>query len=371
MSSLPPEHSPTPPPPPAGPQQTPPPPPPQIIVQQPPSMFGRYGRFLLLALIFAVMALVGLSSAYESYFSPPGGPQEKYHSLSKEAEKKIAVITVSGTIMEGDGFVKKQIDCVRDDKSVVGVVLRIDSPGGTVTGSDYLYHHLRELAKDRDLPIVVSMGSLCASGGYYIAMAVGDEPDAVFAEPTTWTGSIGVVIPHYDFSGLLDRYDVKDDSVVSHKFKLMGSPTRELSDAERAEQQALLQKLVDISFDRFKQIVLDGRPKLKDNKAALEQITTGQIFTAQQALELGLVDKIGFVEDAIQRVCELAGRDPDNVRCVKYEKPSTALGAILEASSSERRRLADVDLGTLLDLTAPRAYYLCTWLPAVLSNSSP
>jgi len=341
---------------------------PQIIVQQQTTALGRYGKFLLILLGMAVMTIFGLTSSYQSYFSPPGGPQEKYHSLSKTAEKKIAVVDVSGTIMEGDGFVKEQLDRIRKDDDVVAIVLRVNSPGGTVTGSDYLYHHIRELCEDRELPMVVSMGSICASGGYYIAMAVGEEEDAIFAEPTTWTGSIGVVIPHYDFSGMLKNYDIKDDSIASHKYKLMGSPTRNLNDEERAEERKLFQELVDLSFEGFKDIVRSGRPKLRADDAALDAVATGQIFTAQQAHDKGLVDKIGFIEDAIQRAAELAGRDLETVRCVKYDQPTPSLATLLNAKSSQPSLLG-ADLRSFLDLTAPRAYYLCTWLPSILSNS--
>jgi len=313
---------------------------------------------LVLALGIAVICLLGLTAAYQSYFNPPGGPQEKYHSLSKTAKKKIAVIRVSGTILEGDGFIKKQIDQVRQDDNVVGVVLRINSPGGTVTGSDYLYHYLGKLVEERKLPLVVSMGSMCASGGYYLAMAVGDQAEAIFAEPTTWTGSIGVVIPHYDLSGLLARYDVKDDSIASHKYKLMGSPTRLLSAKDRAEERALLQTLVDKSFGRFKDIVRHGRPKFRNDNGALDNVATGQIFTAQQALELGLVDKIGFIERAIERVAKLAGQDPAKLRCVKYDKPPLSLGTLLGTSLGRPPKAAGIDLRCLLQLTAPRAYYL-------------
>ncbi len=335
----------------------------QWILQQPPSLFGRYGKLLLLALGIAVIGLLGLSAAYQSYFSPPGEPQEKYHSLSKTAAKKIAVIHVSGTILEGDGFIKKQIDQVRQDDDVVGVVLRINSPGGTVTGSDYLYHHLGKLIEKRKLPLVVSMGSMCASGGYYLAMAVGDQTDAIYAEPTTWTGSIGVVIPHYDLSGLLARYDVKDDSVASHKFKLMGSPTRLLSSEERAEERALLQTLVDKSFDRFKDIVRHGRPKFKNDDPALDKVATGQIFTAQQALELGLIDKIGFIEEAIERVAKLSGHELDKLRCVKYNKPPVSLSTLLGIHLNRPPQAAGIDLHSLLRLASPQAYYLCTGYP--------
>src|SRR5688500_19769660 len=108
--------------------------------------------------------------------------------------------------MEGDGFVKRQIDRIREDENVKAIVVRVDSPGGTVTGSDYIYHHLKKLRKEKNVPIVVSMGGMAASGGYYVSMAVGDEKDTIFAEPTCETGSIGVILPHYDLSGLMARY---------------------------------------------------------------------------------------------------------------------------------------------------------------------
>ncbi|MCA9229070.1 MAG: signal peptide peptidase SppA [Planctomycetales bacterium] len=345
-------------------------PPPQVIVQQQVSALGRYGKLLLILLVFAVMALVGLTSSYQSYFSPPGGPQERYHSLSKEANEKIAIVSVVGTIIESNDFVKKQLDRVREDEEVVALVLRIDSPGGTVTASDYLLHHVRKLCKERELPLVVSMGSICASGGYYVAMAVGDAEEVIFAEPSTWTGSIGVVIPHYDLSGLLASHEIKDDSIASHKYKLMGSPTRALSDEERAEERRLFQELVDESFKRFKDIVRSGRPEFQNDDAALEAIATGQIFTAGQAVEKGLVDKIGFIEDAVERAAELANRDLEEVRCIKYEEPPVSLSTLL-SSQANQPPLLGADLQGLLDLTAPRAYYLCTWLPSILSNSKP
>ena len=369
MSSVPPSDNPSVPP--SQPSSNTPQAAPQVVIQPQNSALGKYGRYVVMALVLAIISLVGLQSKYQSYFSPPNQPQEKYHSLSKEATKKIAIVSVSGTISEGDDFVKKQIDRVKEDKDVVAVVVRINSPGGTVTYSDYLYHHLKKLhEEDRELPLVVSMGSMCASGGYYMAMAVGDQQDAIFAEPTTWTGSIGVVIPHYDFSGLLASYNVKDDSIASHQNKLMGSPTRELTTEERAKERELLQQLVNISFDRFKDIVRAGRPKLAEDEEALEKVVTGEIFTASQALESGLVDKIGFIEDAIGRAAELAGHDVKKLRCVKYNQPPMTFSDVFSAHSPQPNILSG-DLQSLLDLTAPRAYYLCTWLPSVLTNTQP
>lgn len=344
----------------------PPRPPQQVVIRE--TALGRYGKLLLVLLVFCVITILGMSAAYQSYFSPSDGPQEKYHSFSKTATDKIAIVDISGAIIDSDGFAKEQLDRIREDDDVVAMVLRIDSPGGTVTGSDYLYHHVKKLAEERDLPVVVSMGGICASGGYYIAMAVGGKENVVFAEPTTWTGSIGVVIPHYDLSGLLADFQVKDDSIASHKYKLMGSPTRELSEEERAEERKLLQELVDISFERFKELVREGRPKLSQDAAALEKATTGRIFTAQQALDLGLVDKIGFVETAIERAAELAGRDVDDVRCIRYEEPAT-LSSLIGVDAPAPRRIS-VDVQTLFDLAVPRAYYVYTSLPSLLGVSA-
>jgi protease-4 len=194
-------------------------------------------------------------------------------------------------------------------------------------------------------------------------MAVGDQPDAIFAEPTTWTGSIGVIIPHFDLSGAMGTFRIKDDSVASGPYKQMGSPTRQISPEERK----LLQQLVDDSFGRFKEIVVGGRPKFKEDSAALDAIATGQIFTAGQALEHGLVDKIGFVEDAIARAAALANVALTDVRCVKYEQKPTILGDLMGAAAPTPNR-GQLDLAGMLDRLAPQAYYLWTW-PAALSNS--
>ena len=341
----------------------------KIVIEQPGGMFGRLGKFLLAALVISLMFNFSQRAARDSYFDDSAEVVEKYHSGAKSATDKVAILSVEGALLDGDGFVKQQIDQIRRDKDVKAIVLRVDSPGGTVTASDYVYHHLNQLTDDRQIPLVVSMGSICASGGYYVAMAVGDQHDAIFAEPTTWTGSIGVIIPHYDASGLLDSWNVKDDSIASHKFKQLGSPTRSLSEEDRAAERAILQSLVDDSFEGFKDVVRSGRPMFRDSDAALDKVATGQIFTANQALDAGLVDKIGFIEEAIDRATELAALPSDKVRVVKYESKATNLGEVLFGGQARAGGLRGLGLQQLLDLTAPRAYYLSTWLPAVLSSN--
>lgn len=337
--------------------------------QLPPRRGGGAGRWLLRFLLLvvvgfvgmAVLGLIGLKALIS--VAPDSGVQEKYHSLERLATDKVAIITLEGAILDGDGFVKKQIDRVRDDEHVKAIVLRVNSPGGTVTGSDYLYHHLSKLSRERGLPLVVSMGGIAASGGYYVSMAVGDTPDTVFAEPTTWTGSIGVVIPHYNLAGLLEKWNVEEDSIKSHRLKQMGSPTKPMTEEERT----IFQALVDDSFGRFKEIIKSGRPAFRQNEAALEAVATGQVFTTRQALAHGLVDKEGFLEEAIDRAIALAGLDKGSTKVVEYQDSLGLLNLMLGA----RAQTATADLAALLDLTAPRAYYLCTWLPPIATSARP
>ena len=221
--------------------------------------------------------------------------------------------------------------------------------------------------------MVVSMGSICASGGYYLAMAVGDQKtqeDVIFAEPTTWTGSIGVVIPHYDVSELLDQLEGEGRLGRQPQVQADGQPhPRPLAGrAGRGAEAAARRWSTRASIASRRSSKRAGRSS-KANEAELKKATTGQIFTAEQAQELGLIDKIGFMEAAIERAAELAGKETDNVRCVEYDKPPSPLTALLGADSQLLPQRNSLDLAGVLDLTAPRAYYLCTWLPAILSNT--
>jgi protease-4 len=195
-------------------------------------------------------------------------------------------------------------------------------------------------------------------------MAAGDQENVIFAEPTTWTGSIGVIIPHFDVSGPMALWGVREDSIASGPYKQLGSPFKRMTEDDRK----ILQGMVNDSFGRFKEIVTSGRRKFRDDPAALEAVATGQIFTANQALDNGLVDKIGFIEPAIERAAELAGVSTSDVRCVKYERPPNLMNSLIGAQSA-RSAGGEFDLSAILELATPRAYYLWTWLPAAVSNS--
>lgn len=274
-------------------------------------------------------------------------PPEKFVSGNRNSKKKIIIMTISGTILgKEDGFVKKQIDAITSDPEVKAIVLRINSPGGTVTGSDYYLEHLKRMKEETEVPIVVSMGSLATSGGYYVAM-VGD---VLFAEPTTWTGSIGVFSPMYNLSELCEKIGVSSDPIVSGPHKAMGNVTKPMSE----EEKKIWQGLVDDSFARFKSVIREGRSHFEENPDELDALATGQVYTANQALELKLVDEIGFVEAAIERARDLAGLTENDSKVVKFTPVKGLVEALLESKSDP----AAVQSRVFDAMSSPQLYYM-------------
>jgi protease-4 len=318
--------------------------------------------FLLTALTLVVVSLFLMSflGIYSDYFDTTNGITEKYVSGSKTGSDKIAILSIEGVIMEGDGFVKHQIDRIKEDDNVKAVVVRVDSPGGTVTGSDYIYHHLTKLREEKEIPVVVSMGAIAASGGYYVSMAVGDQEKSIYAEPTSTTGSIGVIVPHYNISGLMKEYHVEDDSIASHERKQMLAMTKEMP----TEHREIVQQYVNEAFGRFKDIVKSGRPRYREHPEQLDELATGEIFSATKARENGLIDEIGFIEDAVDRALELASLEKKSTKVVKYNRPV----ALFDLGDLGSARSTRSDLATLFELSMPKAYYLSTTMPAIFSS---
>lgn len=315
--------------------------------------------FFLLILLFFTLGTLGTVMTGTITVSPTreqiSGPDEPFaNACATSGAKscpKVAVITVDGAIMSTDDFINDQIEDVLDDETVKAVVLRMDTPGGSVSASDYYYNKLTKLRKERKIPIVVSMGGVCASGGYYMAMACGTENEGVlFAEPTTWTGSIGVIISSYDFSGLAAKIGVKEDSIKSHELKGMGSLTRPFTEKERE----ILQALVDDAFGRFQNVIYTGRKCFAENHDALIPLATGQVYTTRDALDFGLVDREGYLEDAIDRALELAKLDKKTTQVYRYSE-TTTLSDILTASEA---KIGEKPEQLLRQLAVPRAYYL-------------
>ncbi|MHB1400418.1 MAG: signal peptide peptidase SppA [Trichloromonadaceae bacterium] len=206
---------------------------------------------------------------------------------------KVAIIAVEGMIVSG-GKTIERLHAAADDASVKAVVLRIDSPGGGVGPSQEIHDEVVKLVQSK--PVVVSMGSLCASGGYYIAAPA----SRIFANPGTITGSIGVIMEFTNIQDLLDKIGLKNRVVKSGKHKDIGSPVRPMS----AEDEAILQGLIDDVHSQFVEAVAAGR---KLEVATVKPLADGRIFTGRQAQTSGLVDELGNLESAIAAAAELGG----------------------------------------------------------------
>ncbi|QGJ72114.1 Endopeptidase IV signal peptide peptidase [Planctomycetales bacterium 10988] len=329
-----------------------------------------WSSLLLLGLIFSVLFNLLLLFIFLITLSlaPTGESlveEVPYNELNPNyGGEKVAILRLEEVIMEGeDSYLAKQIEQIKEDEDIKAMVLRVNSPGGMVSGSDYLYHKLIELQKEKEIPMVVSMGTIAASGGYYIAMASGEQKTLgnegiIFAEPTTWTGSIGVIIPHYNLAGFAEEWGIEEDSIKSHPLKGMGGVLTKLTPKE----EEVLQSLVNDSFKRFKEIVLFGRPMLKEED--LDEVATGQVFTADQALEHQLVDKIGYLDDAIDHALSLAKIDREDAYLVEYEAPVDFFSLFSAQAKVEKNlHIADV----LSELNNPKAYYLYAWMPGLPS----
>jgi len=335
----------------------------QVIIYQQGWLSRLFNWAGWIGLAICMMILIGQWITLADYFDTTGGIEEHFVQGDELATDKVAVLSIEGVIMQGDGFVKQQIDRIREDDNIKAIVVRVDSPGGTVTGSDYIYHHLDKLRKEKGIPLVVSMGSIAASGGYYVSMAVGDQENVIYAEPTTTTGSIGVIIPHYDLSGLMARFDVKDDSIATHERKQMLAMTRPIPE----EHREIIKKHLDAMFTRFKSIIKQGRPKFDKDSESLDKLATGEVFTTDQAIEYGLVDKVGFIEEAIDRALELAKLDKEKTRVVRYERPADLL-SVFGVAQAQQQQTTAFNLPQLLELASPRGWYLATSLPAIATS---
>ncbi len=212
---------------------------------------------------------------------------------SLSLKNKIGVVTLEGIIKDSSPVVDQLIEYSKND-SIKAVVLRIDSPGGGVVSSQEIYKAVLALKKKKN--VVVSMGSVATSGGYYVACAA----DKIVANPGTITGSIGVIIHFSNVEELLKKIGLKPSIVKSGRYKDIGSPLREMT----SDEKRLIQEVVDDIYDQFLEAVSLNR-KISKEKAA--SIAEGKIFTGRQALKMGLVDFLGDKEYAINLAAKLSG----------------------------------------------------------------
>lgn len=308
---------------------------------------------------------------------PPDEPLREAEVLSEPGARRdrVAVIDLRGMIVDGnepglfggvnpvDEFTAR-LRMAEQDRRVRAVIVRINSPGGTVTGSDILHREIRAFRERSGKPVVASLGEVAASGGYYVALAA----DEIVASPTTVTGSIGVIIPTINVSDGLGRIGVRSRAVTSGPHKDLANPLEPM----RESQYEILQGMVDEFHDSFRSMVVSRRSDAGLSEGSLDEITDGRVFTGERAASLGLVDAVGGVHEAFDRAKALA--EVDAARLVKYHvrgsRPRTVYGtaAIPQPTASERAKASavgvevDVPVG-VGGLTPGRPYFV--WLPGL------
>ena len=251
----------------------------------------------------------------------------------------VAIVRVEGLIISEDevtagapsGVIMRELEKAAADPSVKAIILRVDSPGGTVTGSAQIHEAILALEK----PVVASMGAAAASGGYYVSAPA----DHIIARPDTTTGSIGVIYTLFNAEELMDELGIEVTTLTSGPNKDIGS----IWDEATPEQREILETLVDESYDQFVEIVADGRPDLSVEE--VRELADGRIYSGRQALDRGLVDELGNLDDAIAKAAELGGISGEP-RIVEYQRIpdlSALLGGFSgRLTQSESDRLIEI-----------------------------
>jgi protease-4 len=292
---------------------------------------------------------------------------------------KIAVVPVEGIILGGNvagghrdmvRLIQEQLKRAGRDKDVKAVLLRVDSPGGEVLASDEIYVAIQKFQKEHNKPVIASMGSLAASGGYYVSAPC----RWIVANELTITGSIGVIMHTYNYRGLMNKVGLRPVVFKSGRFKDMLSGERDLEkltpmeQADSKEEEAMIQKMVVETFGRFKQVVGEGRQwantQNKSNRgdAAGRTLTNawtnyadGRILSGKEAFEYGFVDELGSVHAAIRRARSLANIESADL--VTYQPPFD-LGNLFNIFGKSETRSIKVDLGFDIPKLQAGLYYL-------------
>jgi protease-4 len=329
------------------------------MMYPPPPRQRSFARGIFVSLATTIFGLSILANiyllAFSGLFSGSGTAQTVVQEGSTD---KIVILPIHGIVDSGMASqVREWLKTLAKDKDVKALVLDVDSPGGTITASDEIYHWLSQIKEQRHLKVVVSMGGLGASGAYYIS-CTGDQ---LFAQPTTLTGSIGVVAQKWNISELAKKWGIADTSQTSppppDTYKDAGSMFR----PETARDKEYFQSLIDQAYSQFTGIVKNSRKdKLKGQDS---ELFNGKIFTTADAQKNGLIDQSGYLEDACDWVTRAAGLSSPTI--VRYQRRASffdilsARSAIPQPSANGNISI-NIDAKLLEELATPRIQYLWT-----------
>ncbi len=286
--------------------------------------------------------------------------------VSGEGKDKILIIDISGVIStkERGGMlpfqkessivsrVREELKKAARDKRIKGLIIRINSPGGTATASDIIYREINKFKEEKRMPVIACIMELAASGGYYVAVSA----DTIIAHPTSITGSIGVIALKFNAEGLMDKIGIKNETITAGDKKDFLSPLRPMTKEERE----IIQNILNDLHARFMNIVAKGRKELSVEQ--VRGLADGRVFTAEQAVQDKLIDEIGYMDDAIDLAKKRAGIDEAKV--IVYHRPYSYKNNIysrMKNSDFKNINLVNVDLGGLLDNMELGFMYL--WLP--------
>jgi protease-4 len=327
----------------------------------------RFSLTAATAIVFGLLLLGGTSGCVfvnapiEPFAHKPKPLTE--HVVSGEGDARILVIDISRIITTESeetalglrykasvvARLEEELKRAGEDDSVRALVVRINSPGGTVTASDIAYRQLANFKTERQVPVVAQLMDVAASGGYYVALAA----DEIVAYPTTVTGSVGVVFHGISLEGLFEKIGVRNQTVKSGDKKDIGSPLRTMT----AEERELLEGILGEMKDRFVNLVRERRPQLTREGESL--ISDGRILSAGQAKEIGLIDNVGTLEESIEAAKKLAG--VTKAKVIMYRRPDEYAEGLYSSRTETPPAvsLINFDVGPLL--RTPQFLYI--WAP--------
>ncbi len=336
--------------------------------------------FAIILLVLLVLSVIGNFGQFVSGVVTMGGTTSKIAGPKldemtledNDSPNKIAVIEVNGIISSAEldqtGYnlselVQAQLDRVEDDRKVRAVILKVNSPGGEVLASDNIYRAISEFQKKTGKPVVASMGSLAASGGYYISTPC----RWIVANELTLTGSIGVIMETWNYRGLMDKIGLRPVVYKSGKFKDMLSGARSTNEIPQEEHQ-MVQSLVDEVYGRFKTVVADGREQAHEKNGSdghalssdWQKFADGRVLSGIEAQQLGFVDELGDFQTAVKRAKKIAHISSADL--IEYRQRYD-LGNIFRLLSKTEVGTVKVDLGMELPkLEAGQIYFLPPFL---------
>jgi protease-4 len=320
-----------------------------------PWVLGGLAAFgLLFVVVGAVVLALVTGSGTGGVTSSPVVYEEEY--VSGEGTDRIAVVPVQGQIVSADSTImgprptttpeglRDALRQAAEDDSVVAVILEVNSPGGGVTASDEMHQSILDFKRETGKPVVVSMGDVAASGGYYVSAPA----DEIVANETTLTGSLGVILPLTNFAEAADRYGIKQYAITSGEFKNIGSAFKELTPEERE----ILQSIVDQNYGEFVEVIVEGRDLSEER---VREIADGRIYSGAQAKDLGLVDSFGGLDEAAQVSRRLA--EVDEATVIRYTQTPTFRDLLQVVLGTEKPQVQQILEAANLDLEA-KPYYL-------------